>query len=155
MPSRKVKEYLDNAGVKYGVMEHDTAYTAQEVAAATHVKGQELVKAVIVKTDGNMLMAVIPSTRKLDFELLKKILKIEDASLAREEEFSPLFADCEIGAMPPLGKLYNVDVIADESLAEDKEIVFRAGTHNDIIRISYEDYKKLENPKLAKITTHI
>jgi Ala-tRNA(Pro) deacylase len=155
MPSRKVKEYLDKAGVKFGLMEHDTAFTAQEVAAATHVKGRELVKAIMVKTDGKMLMAVMPSTRKLDFELLKKILKIKEAALAAEEEFSPLFADCEIGAMPPLGNLYNVDVIADESLADDKEIVFRAGTHHDIIKISYDDYKKLEKPKLAKITTHI
>ncbi|MBN1900554.1 YbaK/EbsC family protein [Candidatus Sumerlaeota bacterium] len=155
MPSRKVKEYLDNAGVKYKVMEHDTAFTAQEVAAATHVKGKELVKAIMVKTGDQMIMAVTPSTRKLDFELLKKILKAKNVILASEEEFAPLFADCEIGAMPPMGKLYNVDVIADESLADDKEIVFRAGTHHDIIRISYEDYKKLENPKLAKITTHI
>jgi Ala-tRNA(Pro) deacylase len=155
MPSHKVKDYLDKAKVKYKVLEHDTAYTAQEVAAATHVKGKELVKAVMVKTDGKMLMVVMPSTRKLDFELLKKTLKAKDTALASEEEFGPLFPDCEVGAMPPMGNLYKVDVIADESLADDEEIVFRAGTHHDIIKISYDDFQKLEKPKLAKITTHI
>ena len=155
MPSRKVKKYLKDAGLEYELITHDTVYTAQEVAASTHVRGKELAKAIMVKADGDMIMVVTPATRMIDFDLLKKVLGKEDVSLAREEEFADLFPDCETGAMPPLGKLYNVDVIVDESLAEDEEIVFNAGTHHDIIKISYADFKKLEKPKLAPVTTHI
>ena len=154
MPSRKVKEYLEKAGIGYDVLEHDVVYTAQEVAALTHVKGEELAKAVLVKADGEMLMAVLPATRKLDFPLLKKALGKKNVSLASEEEFSPLFPDCELGAAPPLGKLYNMKMIVDDSLGEDEEIVFNAGTHHDIIKISYKDYERLEQPKMAAIAAH-
>jgi len=155
MPSRKVKEYLDQAGIKYEIMEHDTVYTAQEVAAVTHVSGEELAKTVIINADGKIMMAVMPSTRKIDFELLKKNLGAKNITLTKEQDFSPLFPDCEIGAMPPLGKLYKMEMIVDQSLAEDTQIVFNAGTHHDIIKISYADFEKLEQPKLANITGHI
>jgi Ala-tRNA(Pro) deacylase len=155
MPSRKVKTYLDAAGIKYDVIEHTTVYTAQEVAAVTHIKGNELVKAIMAKVDGELVMLVLPSTCKINFELLRQNFEGKKVTLAREEEFSPLFPDCETGAMPPLGKLYDVNTIVDESLADDREIVFKAGTHHDIIKISFEDYKRIENPKMASFTTHI
>lgn len=155
MPSRKVKAYLDGAGVKYEVIEHPTVYTAQEIAAVTHVKGKELVKAVMVKADGEMVMLALPATRKINFEMLKGVLGGKNVTLAKEEEFESLFPDCETGAMPPFGKLYNVSVIAAQSLADDKEIMFNAGTHHDIIKISFDDYKILENPRLAAFTIHI
>ena len=155
MPSRKIKAYLEEAGVPYRIIEHDTVYTAQELAAVTHVKGKEIAKAVMVKADDELVMVVVPSTHMIDFELLKKQLKKNRVSLAREEEFSPLFPDCEIGAMPPLGNLYNVDTIVAKSLSDDTDIVFNAGTHHDIVKISYADFEKLEKPILADITTHI
>ena len=155
MPSRKVKAYLDNAGVKYEVVEHPAVYTAQEVAAVTRVKGKELVKAVMVKVDGELVMLALPATRKINFEVLREILGGKKVILAHEEEFSSLFPDCDTGAMPPLGNLYNVTTLVDQSLAEDKEIVFNAGTHHDIIKISFEDFKRIEKPKMAGFTIHI
>lgn len=155
MPSRKVKAYLDGAGVKYDVIEHPIVYTAQEIAAVTHVKGKELAKAVIVKADGEIVMLALPATRKINFETLKGILGSESMALAKEEDFVSLFPDCETGAMPPFGKLYNIPVIVDQSLNEDKDVVFNAGTHHDIIRISFEDFKRLESPRIAAFTIHI
>ncbi len=155
MPSRKVKTYLEEAGVKYEIIEHDPVYTAQEIAAATHIKGEELAKAVMVKADDEIIMVVMPATHRVDFDLLKKALGKQDVRLAREDEFSSLFPDCEVGAMAPLGKLYNLKLIVDESLAKDKEIVFNAGTHRDIVKITYADYERLEQPQLATVSIHI
>jgi len=155
MPSRKIKAYLDQAGVKYEVIEHSVVYTAQEVAAVTHVKGKELIKAVMIKTDDELIMLALPATRKIDFPTLKKLLGKKEVSLAQEEEFAPLFPDCETGAMPPLGKLYQVSVIADQSLTEDQEIMFNAGTHHEIIKMGLEDFKRLENPRMETFTIHI
>jgi Ala-tRNA(Pro) deacylase len=155
MPSAKVKKYLDEAGVEYKLIEHDTVYTAQEIAAVTHVKGKELIKAIIIKAGADMIMAAIPSTKMVDFDLLEKFLEKDELNLAKETDFCELFPDCAIGAMPPLGHLYNVKVIADKSITEDKDIVFNAGTHHDIIKISLDDFIKLEHPRIAQITTPI
>ncbi len=155
MPSKRVKSLLDNAGVSYEMMEHDTAFTSLEVAAATHVKARELAKAVMLKSSGHTVMAVIPATCKINFDLAESFLKSQDVSLAAEEEFSPLFPDCERGAMPPFGELYGVDVIADEKLAKDREIVFNAGTHHEIMRMSFEDWKNLVKPRMGSFTSHI
>lgn len=155
MPSRKVKSYLEKAGIDYEVLEHDPVYTAQEVAAASHVKGKELAKAVMIKADGDQYMLVMPATRMINFEMLKENLGKKNVSLAPEEEFTQIFPDCEMGAMPPLGKLYNIKVLLDKSILDDEEIVFNAGTHHDIIKISLDDYMKLENPEKASFTTHI
>jgi len=119
------------------------------------VKGKELAKAVIVKADGEIVMLALPATRKINFETLKGILGSESTALAKEEDFVSLFPDCETGAMPPFGKLYNIPVIVDQSLNEDKDVVFNAGTHHDIIRISFEDFKRLESPRIAAFTIHI
>ena len=125
------------------------------MAAVTHVKGKELIKAVMIKTDDELIMLALPATRKIDFPTLKKLLGKKEVSLAQEEEFAPLFPDCETGAMPPLGKLYQVSVIADQSLTEDQEIMFNAGTHHEIIKMGLEDFKRLENPRMETFTIHI
>ena len=80
-------------------------------------------------------------------------MKAKMASLASEDEFKEAFPDCETGAMPPFGNLYGMDVFADESLEEDKEIAFNAGTHRELIRMTWEDYKRLVQPKIIRFAT--
>lgn len=155
MASEKVKSFLDKHEINYELMEHDVAYTAQEIAAVTHVKGKELAKAVIVRAGTQIYMAVLPATRVVDFDKMKGLLDVNRVDLAREEEFSKVFHDCETGAMPPFGSLYDVPTIMDESLAEDEEIVFNAGTHHDVMKVSFQDYVSLENPKVGAFTKHI
>ncbi len=128
---------------------HSVAYTAQEIAAAVHVKGKEMAKTVMVKLDGKMAMAVLPAFHQVDFEQLKKASGAQDAVLATEKEFRDLFPDCDIGAMPPFGNLYGMDVFVSRVLAEDKEIVFNAGSHYELIRLAYNDFEKLVKPKIA------
>jgi len=149
MPTAKLKEFLDGKNVKYSILTHSTAYTAQEIASLAHIRGQELAKTVIVKMDGQMVMAVLPASRQANPPLLKASARANTASLPTEEEFRDLFPGCETGAMPPFGNLYGMPVFVDESLSKDKQIAFNAGTHRELIQMSYEDFNKLVQPKMA------
>lgn len=151
MPARKLKEFLDSHNVKYVSITHSRAYTAQEVAASTHIRGKEFVKTVVVKLDGKMALAVLPATRKVDLDALKQAAGAHKAELAIEQEFQYMFPECETGAMPPFGNLYGMDVYADTSLREDEEIAFNAGSHTEVIRMAYQDFERLVNPKIANI----
>lgn len=151
----KLQEYLDTNKVSYTVCTHRQAFTAQEVAAAQHVKGKELAKVVIIKTRGRFLMAVLPATHKIDLSKLKAVLQVEEAALATEEEFQGLFPGCETGAMPPFGNLYGLSVYVDKTLEEDEEIVFQAGNHVQTVRMMYQDFKELVKPMVAEFAVHL
>ncbi len=146
MAFKKLKEYLDENGVKYVTVSHSPAYTAQEVAAKAHVPGKAIAKTVLVKVDGKLVMAVLPGSFKVNFESLKKVLGSDNVRLADEHEFIDKFPDCEVGAMPPFGNLYGVEVFVANSLAEDEEIVFNACSHSQLIKMSYSDYERLVKP---------
>ncbi len=152
MPIRRLREFLDSHGVRYFVVSHSAAYTAQEIAAAAHVPGKELAKTVMVNIAGKMAMVILPASRQLDFERLREITDTRNVELAGEKEFAGLFPECEIGAMPPFGNLYGMDVYVSEELESDDEIAFNAGAHNELLRLSYEDYKKLVHPKIARLS---
>jgi Ala-tRNA(Pro) deacylase len=152
MPARKLKQFLDSHNIKYVSIKHSEAYTAQEIAASAHIPGKELAKTVIVKIDGNMAMAVLPAGYKVEFELLKEAAKANKVELASEEEFKDVFPDCEIGAMPPFGNLYGLEVFVAKTLAEDKEIAFNAGSHIELIKLAYKDFENLVNPKVMKFS---
>ncbi len=155
MPAlKRLKEFLDKNKVKYSVKGHTEVYTAQEVAAVQHVPGQQLVKTVMVKVGDKFVMTALPASYEIEFAKLKKILGEKDVRLAKEEEFKDLFPDCDIGAMPPFGNLYNIPTYIDKSLTEDEEIVFEAGTHKDSVRLKFEDYEKLVQPKIAEFGIH-
>ncbi|MBU4404278.1 MAG: YbaK/EbsC family protein [Candidatus Aminicenantes bacterium] len=153
MPIKKLKEYLEKNKIKYVAVSHSKAYTAMEIAASAHISGKELAKTVMVKIDGNMAMAVLPASQKVDFDLLKKAVMAKQVEIASEGEFKNLFPECELGAMPPFGNLYGLDVYVAESLAEDEEIVFNAGSFTELIRLSFQDYEKLVMPKVLKFSS--
>lgn len=146
MPVKKLKEFLDSNQVKYKVISHSVAYTAQEIAAAADVPGQELAKTIIVKIDGDLAMAVLPASHRVDTGLLAQATGAKKVEIAQEDEFSDLFPGCELGAMPPFGNLYGMKVFVAEKLAADREIVFNAGTHRELIRLKYADFKRLVKP---------
>ncbi|HWP94377.1 MAG TPA: YbaK/EbsC family protein [Gammaproteobacteria bacterium] len=152
MPVAKLKEFLDSNKIKYVSIAHSLAYTAQEIAASAHVKGRELAKTVMVKLDGRLAMAVLPASRKVDFERLKKASGARQAELASEEEFKSRFPDCDVGAMPPFGNLYGMEVYVSDELTEDEEIAFNAGSLTELIRMKYKDFERLAKPKIVRLT---
>ena len=153
MPAKKLKEFLNANEVKYVSIVHSVAYTAQEIAASAHIKGKALAKTVILKIDGKLTMAVLPANYKIDFDLLKDAFGSKDVRLSNEQEFKDKFPGCEVGAMPPFGNLYDVDTYVAASLIEDKEISFNAGTHTELIKMQYKDYKNLVKPKVIRFSS--
>ena len=151
MPMSKIKDYLDNNKIKYVTLQHSKAFTAQEVAASAHIPGRNMVKPVMVNVDGDLKMVVLPSTHDLDFDALKDSLNASSAELASESDFEDLFPDCELGAMPPFGNLYDVDTIVSEALTGDVEIAFNAGSHSEIIKMNYSDYESLVEPEIMPV----
>jgi len=152
MPSEKLKSFLDENKIKYVSIKHSSAYTAQEIAAIAHIPGKDLAKTVIIKIDGKMAMAVLPASFKVSFENLKDTLGVKEVRLAYEQEFIDKFPDCEVGAMPPFGNIYGMDVFVAESLAEDEEIAFNACNHTELIKMSFSDFEKLVKPKRIKFS---
>ena len=152
MPVQKLREFLDSQGIKYVAIQHSMAYSAQEVAASVHIRGKELAKTVMVKIDGKMVMAVLPASRNIDLDLLKAVAEAGQVQLAAEAEFKDMFPGCAVGAMPPFGNLYGIDVFAEESLAEDKEISFNAGLHSELVRLAYKDFERLVKPKVGRFS---
>lgn len=153
MPLNRLKDFLDTYQVKYSGITHSVAYTAQGIAALTHISGKELAKTVVIKVDNIFMMAVVPASQRVDLSHIKEALSAKAVELATEEELRQLFPDCETGAMPPFGNLYGIRVMADQSLTEDKEIVFNAGSHRELIRVSWNDYVKLAKPTILPLTT--
>jgi len=154
MPASKLKEFLDSHNIGYVTITHSPAYTAQGIAASAHVKGKELAKTVMIEVDGKLAMAVLPAPYKVDFDLLKAATGSDNVHLASEEQFESLFPGCEVGAMPPFGNLYGMEVYAAQSLAEDEEIAFNAGSHTELIRMSYHDFETLVKPKILRFAAH-
>jgi Ala-tRNA(Pro) deacylase len=152
MPVNRLKTFLDENKVRYVTMSHSSAYTAQEIAAATHIPGKSMAKAVMAKLDDRMTMLVLPASYKVDLKLLRQAVGASKAQLATEGEFKEFFPDCETGAMPPFGNLYGLPVIVAESLKDAREIAFNAGSHTEVVKLGFADYERLVNPTVLKFS---
>jgi Ala-tRNA(Pro) deacylase len=152
MPAKKLKAFLNANNIRYDILFHPMANTSQEKAAKVHISGKEFAKTVMVNINNKMAMTVLPASYQVDFDILKIMLGTTNIKLATEAEFKAMFPDCEPGAMPPFGNLYDMDVYVAESLTEDDEIAFNAGTHTELIVMNYEDYERLVNPKVFRFS---
>ena len=152
MPMNRLKHCLDDNRIKYVTIKHSLAYTAQEIAESAHIQGQELAKTVMVVIDEKMAMAILPASEKVDLSLLKKAAGASKVRLAREDEFRDKFPECELGAMPPFGNLFGMEVFAAETLAADEEIAFNGGSHTELVKMAYKDFERLVQPKVARLT---
>lgn len=151
MSLNRLKEFLDDHQIKYVTISHSLAYTAQGIAALTHIPGKELAKTVIVKIDGSLAMAVTAASSHVNLASLKTAAGAKTVELASEAEFKERFPDCETGAMPPFGNLYQMRVFADEMLSHDTEIAFNAGSHRELVRMAWDDFQILVRPTIVRL----
>jgi Ala-tRNA(Pro) deacylase len=147
-----VKEFLDNQGIDYDIIFHRPSDTAQATASVSHIPAGQLAKTVITMVDGDMHMAVVPASQRLDLAVLKKAAGAGSVAVAREIEFRDRFPGCEPGAMPPFGNLYGLPVWVDEEVAANPQIVFNAGSHTELVRLAYADFARLVSPKVLPLT---
>ena len=150
-----VQDYLDQMGVHYRLSRHDTAYTAQDLAAAEHIPGRRVIKPVLVKADGRFVLCALPASHRVDLDTLRQQLQANELQLADEQEIQQVFPDCEIGAEPPIGCLFGVPTLMDESLFADERVTFQAGTHQDAVTMSLADYRKVAQPEVAYFGKHL
>ena len=149
-----VVKYLKSNKVKFALRHHPTRYTAQEVAAAEHITGEEVAKVVILKADERHVMCVLPATHVVDMDKARKALGAGKVTLATEDEIAEIFPDCEVGAMPPFGAEYDLETYVDEHLAKDEQILIPAGSHEDSVLLAWKDYERLARPQVASIGVH-
>lgn len=152
MSEPRLQEFLHRQHTRYELIHHARAVTAQETAASAHIRGSALAKTVMVNLDGRLAMVVLPAARRVHFGRLREATGAHDAGLASEEDFRDLFPDCEVGAMPPFGNLYGIEVYVDESLVSDADIAFNAGTHTEIVRLPYREFERLVAPHHVHMT---
>ena len=146
MNEPRLQQYLHAQHTPFETIHHARAVTAQETAASAHIRGSLLAKTVMVHLDGRLAMVVVPAARRVHFGRLRQETGSAAAELATEAEFRDLFPDCEVGAMPPFGNLYGLEVYVDESLVSDADIAFNAGTHTEIVRMPYSEFERLVSP---------
>jgi Ala-tRNA(Pro) deacylase len=149
---QSLQSHLDGQRVPYEIIHHRRDFTAQETAAHTHTPGRMFAKTVMLCVDHKFCMFVLPANDHIDFEKVRRALKARDARLAEENEIARLCPDCEPGAMPPFGNFYKLPVYISHRLAEDHMITFNAGTHEEVIRMLYRDFDKLEHPVVMNFT---
>lgn len=147
----RLAEYLDREQASYDTRQHAEAFTAQEVAAKSHVPGRDVAKVVVVRGEtGEYLMAVLPAPCRLDLEALAAAAGAGRLSLASEAEVRRLFPDCEAGAMPPFGRLYGLAVYADGCFPKTERLFFQAGNHHEVVGMAYPEFVRLVNPVVGE-----
>ena len=148
MISTKLKEYLDNAGVTYTGHPHRPAYTSQEIAQSVHVPGREMIKSVMLKADDKLVMVVLSANDTANLDILREEIGCGKLRLASETEFRDAFPTCKPGAMPPFGNIFNLPTYCEANLFRNREIEFNAGSHDETIRMRFDDYELLASPEM-------
>jgi Ala-tRNA(Pro) deacylase len=149
---QRIRDYLESKNVSYEWLPHPEAFTAQEVAHSLHVSGKRLAKTVVLDADGRLVMTVLPASHRMKLDELKTALGAKRLEMLPESELAKVFPDCDLGAIPPLGSLYGMDVWVDRAVADSEEIVFTAGSHVDAVRIAYSDFVKLTKPRVSRFS---
>jgi Ala-tRNA(Pro) deacylase len=117
---------------RYGAYEHHAhpfARTAQQLAAAEHVRGSRVAKVVVLKVGGELALAVVAATDRVNVHPLEEATGAR-AEVVPDSELADRFRPCEPGAEPPFA-LFGVPIYADEKLMRERTIVIPAGTHED------------------------
>ena len=154
MTTQRLEQFLRSHEVRFDTVPHDHAVTALDSARRAHIAGHDVAKTVMVKLDGRLVMAVLPANEWVSLDAMREATGARSATLAREEEFRERFPECEVGTMPPFGNLYGMDVYASDTLSHEHDIAFRAGSHDEMVRMGWNDYERLVHPHIMSMTRH-
>lgn len=151
IPSR-IRDFLESENISYEELHHQLAFSGQEVAHTLHLSGRRCAKTVVLEGDGRMVMAVLPASNRLNLQDIQMEMEVTHLEMLEESLITKLFSDCEPGAIPPLGRLYGMEVWVDRAISDSEHIVFCAGTHQDCIRMKYSDFAKLAKPRVGRFS---
>jgi Ala-tRNA(Pro) deacylase len=151
----RLHAFLDELDATYRVSQHDDAYTAQDLAMLEHVPGRRVIKPVLVQADGQMVLCALPACYRVDLEELKNQIPAEQVQLVDENKLANIFPDCEVGAEPPVGRLYGLVTLMDGSLTADDHVTFQAGTHQHSVTMTLAEYRRIAQPEIAHFARHV
>lgn len=153
--ARKCREYLIDCGVVFDIVEHRRTGSSSMTAEAANIPGDRLAKAVVLHHDGGFIMAVLPSTHKVELGALGRALG-RKIGLATESEIGEIFADCALGAVPPTGAAYDLETVVDEELDRQPEVYFESGDHHTLVHVTGDGFRRLMgNAQHAHFSHHI
>lgn len=137
-----LKQYLSDNHIKYDTLSHPYTLSSTKTAQASHIPGSRIAKAVLLKKEDDYILAVLPASRHILFDEIEAIVD-QIVRLATEEEIESMFTDCELGAVPPIGKAYGLDVLMDDSLGGGEDIYFEAGDHATLVHVDADQFGKM------------
>jgi len=149
----RLERLFSDNGIPFSVFKHAEAYSAQRVAGLLHIPGEQLAKVVMAWADERLVMLVLPAPYRVDLAKAQRALKASSVRVAREEEFSATFPDCDVGAMPPFGNLYGIPVYVDRALTVQTTVAFPSGSHREIMQIAYADLERTAQATVADLST--
>ena len=155
MSHTRLQAFLDQLDATYRVSHHSSAFTAQDLAMAEHVPGRRVIKPVLVHADGQFVLCALPACYRVDLDELLQQIPARNVKLAEERTLADLFPDCELGAAPPVGRIYGMLTLMDESLTADDHVTFQAGTHSDSVTMSLAEYRRVAQPEIAHFARHV
>ena len=144
--------YLDELGVHYAVSRHPSVYTAQALAEVEHVSGRQVIKPVVIEADGRFVLCALPASYRIDLGKIRELLHASAVTLAAEARLRDLFPDCELGAEPPIGRMYGLQTYIDAAVTADERVTFQAGTHQDSVTMRMSDYRRITRPEIAQFS---
>jgi Ala-tRNA(Pro) deacylase len=147
-----IKNMLERRGIAFEERHHRAAFTAQEVAQSEHVSGHRVAKVVVVLADGRPVELILAASRRVVLDRVKEQLGAADVRLASEAEMDRIFDDCETGAIPPLRHGKDAEVLVDASIPSTGDLLFQAGTHEDVILLRAADWFDLVKPVVGSFT---
>lgn len=139
----RVAELLRDGNVPYEHLHHHTDYTAQTAAHDTHTPGRHFAKTVVLWVDGALVLALLPASCIVKLEAFREALRASDVRLATEAEIAERFPDCEVGAIPPFGPLFNSPVYTSMALPDEELVTCTAGSLRDSVRLPYGELRRL------------
>ncbi len=139
----KVQDFLAERQSAYDLLSHPHSANSIETAHEAHVPADALAKAVVLKDQAGYVLAVLPCTRHVVLSKLGRALHRQPLELAAESELASIFPDCEPGALPPLGRLYGLPTIMDDTLDNVREVYFEAGDHQHLVHMAQHEFYRL------------
>lgn len=153
--AKRLKTYLENSGISYDVVSHPRTMTSAETAQAAHISGERVVKSVVIHHELGHLLAVVPSTHRIDLGTLQDLAGTR-LGLAAETEIGEIFSDCDLGAVPPIGSAYGVDVVIEECLSELPEVYFEGGDHRTLVRATGDAFgSMMKDARRGQFSHHV
>jgi Ala-tRNA(Pro) deacylase len=140
--SQGLRNYMERCGVAFEEVPHAHALQASKAAEASHVSGNRVAKGVLVRAGEGYMLAVVPSSKQVRLDELGRWLGRE-VRLAEEQESVPLFADCALGALPPVGAAFGLETVLDDDLLAADEVYFEGGDHRTLVHVAGGDWRRL------------